>query len=104
MGKKTHPQKRIYGWMPKAPSFPNSQKTEIVSLNREPKRLAKTKALTLFFIVTFSIVLGTLSILGVLRLGAFASFAAGALAVLITIVWSLLLLKTCNQNSKLVQS
>jgi hypothetical protein len=91
-------ESRIRGWFPKEPLFLNPQKNKMP--NQKTKRLAKTKSLALFFMVTFTIVLGTLSLLGVFGLGSYASLAAGALAVLITVVWSVLHSKTRNQRSK----
>ncbi|MCX6655141.1 MAG: hypothetical protein NTY03_08475 [Candidatus Bathyarchaeota archaeon] len=86
------------GWLPKAPSFPNPQTTKMVEANQKTKKPKTRLAFT--FIITFAAVFSTLYIMGVLGLGSYAGFAAGAVTGLITLVLSVFLWKPCNQISK----
>jgi hypothetical protein len=92
----------IRGWLPKEPSFPNPQKTKMVQVTQKTKKPTQTR-LALSFIFVFAVVFGTLSIFGVIGLGSYSPFVAGAVGALASAVSSVLLWKPRNQSSKPIE-
>jgi len=75
------------------PSFPSPQETKMVEMNHKTKKPIKIRS----FIVVFAVVFSMFSLLEVLGLGNYASFAAGPVAALVV---GVLLSKASTQSSK----
>jgi hypothetical protein len=85
--------KPIHGWLPKDQSFPN----QAFEVNQNPKKLTQTKLYIGIFAAAFATEFIVLSVLYLVGAGSYVSYAAGAAAVIITIVVSILLSKPHKQ-------
>ena len=85
---------RIRGWLPKDQSFPN----QAFMVNQKTKKPAQTKLYIGIFVAAFATEFLTLSVLYLVGAGSYVSYTAGAAAVIITIVISVLLSKPHKQS------